>query len=97
MKITELHADTGCSAFLISVRGTYTTQRAYKILSEKAFDIYKRKIEAEPRLSEFTLRLCIWEKETDKDGIFRLVKTTYRDFRLIDGKVTLQEEQTFNK
>lgn len=97
MKITELHADTGCTAFLISVRRTYTTQRAYKILSEKAFDIYKRKIEAEPRLSEFALRLCIWEKETDKDGIFRLVKTTYRDFRLIDGAVVMVEEQTFNK
>lgn len=96
MKITELHATTGYTGLSIPVRGTYTTKRAYKILSEKAFDIYKRKIEADPRLSEYKLRLCIWERETDKDGIFRLVKTTYRDFRLIDGKVTLQEEKTFN-
>lgn len=96
MKITELHATTGYTVLSIPVRGTYTTKRAYNILSEKAFDIYKRKIEADSRLSEYKLRLCIWERETDKDGIFRLVKTTYRDFRLIDGKVTLQEEKTFN-
>lgn len=95
MKIIELQATTGYSGLNIPIRGTYTTQRAYEILSEKAFDIYKRKIEAEPRLSEFALRLCIWEKKTDKDGIFHLVKTTYRDFRLVDGKVTLQEEQIF--
>ena len=96
MKITELHATTGYTGLSIPVRGTFTTKRAYKILSEKAFDIYRRKIEADPRLSEFALRLVIWERETDKDGIFRLIKTTYRDFRIVDGKVTLQKEQTFN-
>lgn len=97
MTIFELHATTGCSAFNVPVRKTYTTQKAYKILSEKAFDIYRRKIEAEPRLAEFVLRLAIWESKTDADGIFKLVSTTYRDFAYKDGKVVMVKERVFNE
>lgn len=97
MTIFELHATTGCSAFIIPVRKTYTTQKAYRITSEKALDIYRRKIEAEPRLAQFVLRLCIWESKTDADGFFKLVSTTYRDFAYKDGKVVMVKEQVFNK
>lgn len=101
MKIIEYKATTGYTGLPISVRGTYAEQnakRAYKVLSEQAFATYKAKVQADPeRLSKYEMRFCIWEREPDKDGIFRVVRTIYRDFRLVDGKVTLQEEQTFNK
>lgn len=99
MKIIEFEATTGYTGLIIPVRGTYAQKdekRAYKLLSEKAFAIYKAKVEADPRLSEFALRFCLWEKEPNKDGIFRDVRTTYRDYLLVDGKVTLQKEQIFN-
>lgn len=99
MKICELHATTGYSGLIIPVRGTYAVGGpAYRILSEKAFGIYKTKVEADPeRLSQYELRLCIWEKENGIDGIFRLTKTIYQDFRLINGKVVMVKEKTFNK
>lgn len=97
MIIYELHATTGYSGLSIPVRATYAEQKAYKILAQKAFEFYKRKIEAEPRLAEFQLRLVIWKKKTDSDGIFHTVKTTYQDFGLIDGTVTMVKEQHFNK
>ena len=101
MKIIEFKATTGYTGLLISVRGTYPEDfegRAYRVLSEQAFATYKAKVEADPeRLSKYEMRFCIWEREPDKDGIFRVVRTIYRDFLLVDGKVTLQKEQTFNK
>lgn len=101
MKIIEFKATTGYTGLLISVRGTYAEQdakRAYKVLSEQAFATYKAKVQADPgRLSEYEMRFCLWEREPNKDGIFRVVRTIYRDFRLIDGAVVMVKEQTFNK
>lgn len=101
MKIIEFKATTSYTGLIVSVRGTYAekdAKRAYKALSEKAFAIYKAKVEADPEhLSKYEMRFCLWESEPNKDGIFRTVRTTYRDFLLIDGKVALQKEQVFNK
>ena len=97
MKITEFKATSGYSGLSIGVHNWFADERAYNILSEKAFGIYKRKVEADPYLAKYAMRICVWHYETDKDGIFRLKQTVYRDFVLIDGKVTLKEEQTFNK
>ena len=94
MKIYELQATTGDTGLSVPVRGTYEGVQGYKILSEKAFAIYKAKVEADPeRLSERELRLCIFEKESGIDGIFRLTKTIYRDFRLTNGKVVMVRER----
>lgn len=97
MKVYELHATTGYTGLIIPVRAMYVREQAYKILAQKAFDIYKRKIEADPTLAEYTLRLVIWERDAGKDGIIYTVRTTYQDFRLIDGMVTMVKEQHFNK
>ena len=101
MKIIEFKATTGYTGLLISVRGTYAEQdakRAYKVLSEQAFATYKAKVQADPeRLSKYEMRFCLWEREPNKDGIFRMVRAVYRDFRLIDGAVVMVKEQTFNK
>lgn len=101
MKIIEFKATTSYTGLIVSVRGTYAekdAKRAYNALSEKAFAIYKAKVEAAPEhLSKYEMRFCLWESEPNKDGIFRTVRTIYRDFLLIDGKVALQKEQVFNK
>ena len=97
MRIFVLSTTTGTTALNVGVRGTYTTQKAYRILSEKAIDIYRRNVEAEPRLAEFNLRICVFESKTDGDGIFKNVSTTYRDFAYKDGKVEMVSEKVFNK
>ena len=97
MIVYELHATTGYTGLIIPVRAMYVTERAYKGLAQKAFDIYKRKIESDPRLAQYDLRLVIFERKADKDGIIHTVRTTYQDFRLIDGTVTMIKEQRFNK
>lgn len=96
MEIFEFIATSGYSGLSIGVHNFFANKRAYKILSEKAFGIYKRKVEADPHLAQYAMRICVWHYETDKDGIFRLGLTEYRDFLLVDGKVTLQKEQIFN-
>ena len=60
--------------------------------------IYKEKVESDPvRLREYELRLCVFEYRTDKDGIFRLVSRTFRDFLLKDCVVTMINETTLTK
>ena len=104
MKIIEFKATTGYSGLLISVRGTYpqeSEQKAYKVLSEKAFAIYEAKVKADPRLAQYEMRFCIWEREPDQNGIFHCVRTIYRDYGFVRGDVrnniVLIKEQTFNK
>ena len=101
MKIIEFKATTGYSGLLVPIRGTYPQEsesNAYRVLTERAFAIYKAKVEADPeRLSKYEMRFCIWEKEPDENGLFRVVRTIFRDFLLVDGVVTLIKEQTFNK
>lgn len=97
MKIFELHATTGYTGLTISVRGIYIDNRGYSILSKKAFEIYRQKVEADPRLAEHKLRLVIFERETDDNGIFRLVRTIYRDYGFEGENIVLIEEQIFNK
>lgn len=104
MKIIEFKATTGYTGLIISVRGTYPKEcesKAYKFLSEQAFSIYEAKVKADPRLAQYAMRFCIWEKETDQNGIFRCVRTIYRDFGFERGDVrnniVLIEEKTFNK
>lgn len=104
MKIIEFKATTGYSGLLISVRGTYpqeSEQKAYKVLSEKAFAIYEAKVKADPRLAQYEMRFCIWEREPGQDGIFHCVRTIYRDYAFERGDVrnniVLIKEQTFNK
>lgn len=101
MKIFELHATTGYTGLTIPVRSIYTDNRGYSILSKKAFDIYQQKVEADPRLAGYTLRLVIFERETDDNGIFRLIRTIYRDYGFensdVRNNIVLIEEQIFNK
>ena len=98
MKIWSINATTFYTGLIVSVRGTYTKQSAYKIFAERAFEIYKRKVEQDfERLSKFDLRLCITESEPGQDGIVRPIRTTFRDFRLIDGKVTMIKEHVQEK
>lgn len=104
MKIIEFKATTGYSGLLISVRGTYpqeSEQKAYKVLSEKAFAVYENKVKADPRLAKYGMRFCIWEKEPDQNGIFHCVRTIYRDYGFEHGdflnNIVLIKEQTFNK
>ena len=91
MKIIEFKATTGYSGLLISVRGMYpkeNEQKAYKFLSEKAFAIYEKKVKADPeRLAKYEMRFCIWESEPDQNGIFRCVRTIYRDYAFERGDV----------
>ena len=96
MEIFEFKATSGYSGLSIGVHKFFANKRAYKILSEEAFGIYKRKVEADPHLAKYAMRICVWHYETDKDGIFRGVRTEYRDYLLVNGKVTLQKEQIFN-
>lgn len=101
MKIFELHATTGYTGLIISVRGIYIDNRGYSILSKKAVEIYNQKVKDDPRLAEHKLRLVIFERETDENGIFRLIRTIYRDYGFENGDVrnniVLIEEQIFNK
>lgn len=105
MKIIEFKATTGYTGLLISVRGTYpeeNAQKAYKLLSEKAFAIYEKKVKADPqRLAKYEMRFCIWESEPGQDGLFHCVRTIYRDYAFERGDVrnniVLINEQTFNK
>ena len=105
MKIIEFKATTGYTGLVISVRGTYpeeNAQKAYKLLSEKAFAIYEKKVKADPkRLAKYEMRFCIWESEPGQDGIFHCVRTIYRDYGFERGDVrnniVLIKEQTFNK
>ena len=85
MKIFELTAVTATSNFVIPVSGTYSTEKGYSVLSKRAFEYYQRKIEKDSALSEFKLRLVIYERETDMDGIFKLSSTTFEDY-IYDGK-----------
>lgn len=100
MKIVEFKATSGYSGLLIGVHNWYDMDAsvcAYKTLAEKAFAIYRKRIDADPYLEKYAMRFCIWEYETDKDGIFRTKKTIYRDFRLIDGNIVMVKEQIFIK
>ena len=98
MTIYEFQATTPYSGLRVSVHNRYTKKSAYKILAEKAMAIYKEKVESDPvHLREYELRLCVFEYRTDKDGIFRLVSRTFRDFLLKDGVVTMINETTLTK
>lgn len=104
MKIIEFKATTGYTGLLISVRGTYpeeNAQKAYKFLSEKAFAIYEKKVKADPRLAQYEMRFCIWEREPGQDGLFHCVRTIYRDYAFERGDVrnniVLIDEKEFIK
>ena len=97
MFIYELHATTGYTGLNVSVRGTYMNVRGYDVLARKAFKIYREKVEADPRLAEYKLRLVIWKREADEDGIFRLVSTTYEDYEIRDGAIAMAKCETFFK
>ena len=105
MKIIEFKATTGYTGLVISVRGTYAeenAQKAYEFLSQKAFAIYEAKVKADPeRLAKYEMRFCIWEREPDQNGIFRVVHTIYRDYGFERGDVrnniVLIDEKEFIK
>ena len=101
MKIFEFKATTFYSGLSVPVSGTYLDERGYSVLSKKAFEIYRQKIKADPRLSEYVLRFIITERETDKDGIFWNGNRIFRDYGFeggnIDNNIVLIEERHFNK
>lgn len=97
MIIYELHATTGYTGLIIPVRGTYLNVRGYDVLARKAFEIYREKVEADPTLFEHKLRLVIWKREADDDGIFRLVSTTYEDYEIRGGAIAMVKCETFFK
>lgn len=97
MFIYELHATTGYTGLLVSVRGTYMNVRGYDVLARRAFEIYREKVEADPELAKYKLRLVIWKMEADDDGIFRVVSTTYEDYEIRDGAIAMVNCQTFFK
>ena len=97
MFIYELHATTGYTGLLVSVRGTYMNVRGYDVLARRAFEIYREKVEADPELAKYKLRLVIWKMEADDDGIFRVVSTTYEDYEIRDGAIAMFNCQTFFK
>ena len=97
MKIFGFSTTTFYTGLTIGVHGTCIDKRGYDIFSKEAFGIYRKKIEADPRLAKYYLRLVIKEYEPDKNGIFRIVSTTYRDYGFEDGNIVLMEEQHFDK
>lgn len=97
MIIYELQADTGYTGLIVSVRGTYLNVRGYDVLARRAFEIYREKVEADPKLAKYKLRLVIWKREADDDGIFRLVSTTYEDYEIRDGAIAMVKCETFFK
>ena len=97
MIIYELHATTGYTGLIVSVRGTYLNVRGYDVLARRAFEIYREKVEADPELAQYKLRIVIWKREADDDGIFRLVSTTYEDYEIRDGAIAMFNCQTFFK
>lgn len=97
MIIYELHATTGYTGLNVSVRGTYLNVRGYDVLARRAFEIYREKVEADPELAKYKLRLVIWKMEADDDGIFRVVSTTYEDYEIRDGAIAMFNCQTFFK
>lgn len=97
MFIYELHASTGYTGLVVSVRGTYLNVRGYDVLARRAFEIYREKVEADPKLAQYKLRLVIWKREADDDGIFRVVSTTYEDYEIRDGAIAMVNCQTFFK
>lgn len=97
MIIYELYATTGYTRLHVPVRETYMNIRGYDVLAGKAFEIYRKKVKANPELAQYKLRLVIWKREADDDGIFRLVSTTYEDYEIRDGAIAMVKCETFFK
>lgn len=90
MKIYTIKATTGYTGLPVSLNKTVASEKALNDCAEKAFEIYKSKVAADPeRLCKHVLRLCIWEQEPDENDIFRTVRLIYKDYRLTNGQMEM--------
>lgn len=98
MKIYCISATTGYTGFTIPVRRYVTSKKAIEIVSKEAFNIYKKKMEADmENLSRFNLRLIISEMISNDQGIFRGGVIKYRDYWYDGKKIVFIKEQVFDK
>ena len=87
MKIFEVHATTGTTAFLIKTRAI-VEEKAVASIIEKAIAEYGQKIINGPDyLREYHLRVVVTESVSDGNGVFHICATTYRDYKFENGGV----------
>lgn len=94
MKIFEVHATTGTTAFHIKTRAM-VEEKAVASIIEKAIAEYGQKIVNGPDyLREYNLRIVITESISDGNGVFHIWTTTYRDYKFENGGVVFIGEKT---
>lgn len=94
MKIFEVHATTGTTAFHIKTRAM-VEEKAVASIIEKAIAEYGQKIVNGPDyLREYNLRVVITESISDGNGIFHIWTTTFRDYKFENGGVVFISEKT---
>lgn len=87
MKIFEVHATTGTTAFRIKTRAM-VEEKAVASIVEKVIDEYGQKIVNGPDyLREYNLRVVVTESVSDGNGVFHIWATTYRDYKFENGGV----------
>ena len=87
MKIFEIHATTGTTAFHIKTRAM-VEEKAVASIIEKAIGEYGQKIINGPDyLREHNLRVVVTESVSDGNGVFHIWATTYRDYKFENGGV----------
>lgn len=94
MKIFEVHATTGTTAFYIKTRAM-VEEKAVASIIEKAIAEYEQKIVNGPDyLREYNLRVVVTESISDGNGVFHIWATTYRDYKFENGGVVFIGEKT---
>lgn len=94
MKIFEVHAATGTTAFHIRTRAT-VEEKAVASIIEKAIAEYGQKIINGPDyLRKYNLRVVVTESVSDDNGVFHILATTYRDYKFENGGVVFLGAKT---
>ena len=94
MKIFEVHATTGTTAFHIKTRAMVEEKAVVSIIEEAIAEYVQKIVNGPDYLRKYNLRVVVTESISDGNGVFHIWTTTYRDYKFENGGVSFIGTET---